>query len=186
VVGGVRRTGGARRPPPPPTRPPAPPPTSFAMLSVGCVRARFSKHICILILLDACASAIGFYLFGYAFAYGDRATSNAFIGSQFFGMSNLPSGGAAGAPQYYQWFFQWSFAATACTIVSGAIAEVRGGGAVEKTGPHKPRTNPGPDPHPHPRSAPGSRPTSSTRSSWPPGSTPSSCTRCGRPPGGPT
>ena len=34
----------------------------FAMLSVGCVRARFSKHICILILLDACASAIGFFL----------------------------------------------------------------------------------------------------------------------------
>lgn len=93
------------------------------MLSVGCVRARFSKHICILILLDACASAIGFYLFGYAFAFGDRENANSFIGSQFFGMSGLPSGAAAGAPQYYQWFFQWSFAATACTIVSGAIAE---------------------------------------------------------------
>ena len=38
-------------------------------------------------------------------------------------MSQLPEGGAAGAPQYYQWIFQWSFAATACTIVSGAIAE---------------------------------------------------------------
>ena len=61
--------------------------------------------------------------FGYAFAYGDRATPNSFIGSQFFGMSQLPEGGAAGAPQYYQWIFQWSFAATACTIVSGAIAE---------------------------------------------------------------
>lgn len=95
----------------------------FAMLSVGCVRARFSKHICILILLDACASAIGFFLFGYAFAFGDREKANSFIGSQFFGMSKLPESGAAGVPQYYQWIFQWSFAATACTIVSGAIAE---------------------------------------------------------------
>ena len=95
----------------------------FAMLSVGCVRARFSKHICILILLDACASAIGFYLFGYAFAYGDGAAPNSFIGKQFFAMSSLPASGPAFAPQYYQWLFQWSFAATACTIVSGAIAE---------------------------------------------------------------
>ena len=58
----------------------------FAMLSVGCVRARFSKHICILILLDACASAIGFYLFGYAFAYGDGAAPNSFIGKHIFAM----------------------------------------------------------------------------------------------------
>jgi len=95
----------------------------FAMLSVGCVRARFSKHICILILLDACASAIGFYLFGYAFAYGDTESANSFIGKSFFAMSGLPGGAAALNPQYYQWLFQWSFAATACTIVSGAIAE---------------------------------------------------------------
>ena len=38
-------------------------------------------------------------------------------------MSQLPEGGAARAPQYYQWIFQWAFATTACTIVSGAIAE---------------------------------------------------------------
>jgi Amt family ammonium transporter len=96
----------------------------FAMLSVGCVRARFAKHIAILILVDACASAVGFYLFGYAFAWGDHANNadgstsqNQFIGSQYFALSGLPH------TQYYLWVFQWSFAATACTIVSGAIAE---------------------------------------------------------------
>nr|ASG81411.1 ammonium transporter [Botryococcus braunii] len=96
----------------------------FAMLSVGSVRARFSKNICILILVDACASAIGFYFLGYAFAFGDDPESpNKFIGTKFFVMSGLPALDAAAMPQYYQWLFQWSFAATACTIVSGAIAE---------------------------------------------------------------
>jgi Amt family ammonium transporter len=96
----------------------------FAMLSIGCVRARFAKHIAILILVDACASGVGFYLFGYAFAWGDHANNadgstsqNRFIGSQYFALSGLPHN------QYYLWVFQWSFAATACTIVSGAIAE---------------------------------------------------------------
>lgn len=96
----------------------------FAMLSIGCVRAKFAKHIAILILVDATASALGFYLFGFAFAYGDDASSdglnpagNAFIGKNFFAMDNM-------APTaYYNWVFQWTFAATACTIVSGAIAE---------------------------------------------------------------
>ena len=45
----------------------------FAMLSVGCVRARFSKHICILILLDACASAIGFFLVREALFFLSRS-----------------------------------------------------------------------------------------------------------------
>ena len=39
--------------------------TSCALqISIGCVRQKFAKHIAILILLDACASALGFYLFG--------------------------------------------------------------------------------------------------------------------------
>lgn len=38
----------------------------FAMLSIGCVRAKFAKHISMLILVDACASGIAWYLFGCA------------------------------------------------------------------------------------------------------------------------
>lgn len=77
-------------------------------LSIGCVRAKFAKHIAILILVDATASALGFYLFGYAFAFGDEATSdsypagNGFIGKMFFAMSGM-------APtNYYTWVFQWT------------------------------------------------------------------------------
>lgn len=38
----------------------------FAMISVGCVRARFAKHIAMLILVDACTSGIAWYFFGCA------------------------------------------------------------------------------------------------------------------------
>ena len=36
----------------------------FAMISVGCVRAKFAKHIAMLILVDACTSGIAWYFFG--------------------------------------------------------------------------------------------------------------------------
>ena len=59
--------------------------------------------------MDATASALGFYLFGFAFAYGDDASAdglnpagNAFIGKNFFAMDNM-------APTaYYNWVFQWT------------------------------------------------------------------------------
>ena len=78
-------------------------------LSVGCVRAKFAKHIAILILVDATASALGFYLFGFAFAYGDESSAdglnpagNPFIGKMFFAMDKM-------APTaYYNWVFQWT------------------------------------------------------------------------------
>lgn len=82
-------------------------------LSIGCVRARFAKHIAILILVDACASAMGYYLFGYAFAFGDNVgadgwtTQNRFIGSRYFALSGLAHS------SYYLWVFQWSVSLSA-------------------------------------------------------------------------
>ena len=72
------------------------------------MRARFAKHIAILILVDACASALGYFLFGYAFAFGDNLNEdgvdiqNPFIGSIYFGLHSLPH------TSYFLWLFQWS------------------------------------------------------------------------------
>lgn len=83
----------------------------FAMLTAGSVRSKNTKNVLLKNLLDACVGAVSYYLFGYAFAYG---SDGAFIGGRQFAVSrgNLT-----------QWFFQWAFAATSTTIVSGSVAE---------------------------------------------------------------
>jgi len=70
-------------------------------------------------------SALGWYLVGYAFAYGNG--DNHFIGTTFFGMHNVNKGlsddadGVSGT--FSQWFFSYTFCGTATTIASGCMAE---------------------------------------------------------------
>eukprot|EP00887_Chlorella_sp_A99_P007406 scaffold2.g7406.t1 len=99
----------------------------FAMLSAGSVRAKNAKNIILLNLLDACFGCLAWYLLGWAFAYGDPqldqatgtypARGNPFIGNRYFVQAGLDR------MSYVQWFFQFTFAATSATIVSGAVAE---------------------------------------------------------------
>eukprot|EP00937_MAST-01D_sp_MAST-1D-sp2_P005390 g5390.t1 len=90
----------------------------FAMVESGTVREHNVKSILFKNLLDPCLSAIFFWAFGFAFAYGKADDSNAFIGNKLFFLTNFESG-----YHYTDWFFQYAFAATAATIVSGAVAE---------------------------------------------------------------
>jgi len=86
----------------------------FAMLCAGSVRAKNAKNIILLNILDACLGSVVFYAVGYAFAFGQ---GNSFIGHSYFFLNELPR------TSYFSWFFQFTFAATGATIVSGAVAE---------------------------------------------------------------
>ncbi|CAK9111283.1 Ammonium transporter 1 member 1 (AtAMT1 [Durusdinium trenchii] len=88
----------------------------FAMLSAGAVRVKSTNNILMCIVLDACVCAIAFWLLGYGFAYGEDAGS--FIGTSYFALKGIGEDFA-----YNEFFFQYAFAATAATIVSGAVAE---------------------------------------------------------------
>lgn len=88
----------------------------FAMLEVGTVRARSVENILFKNLADACLGAIIWWSIGWGLAYGVSSSgSNEFSGTTDFT--------AESSKDYRMFFFQWCFAATAATIVSGAVAE---------------------------------------------------------------
>lgn len=90
----------------------------FAMLTAGSVRTKNTKNVLLKNVLDACVGAMAYYLFGWAFAYGPE--SNGFIS---WGNFALSSHDGEVFSLYHSFFFQWAFAATAATIVSGSVAE---------------------------------------------------------------
>lgn len=87
----------------------------FCMLSAGSVRGKNAKNIILKNLLDTCFGALGWYFLGYGLAFGrDKGD---FLGGNNFALKDLPTA------EYHNWLFQFAFAATATTIVSGAVAE---------------------------------------------------------------
>jgi Amt family ammonium transporter len=92
----------------------------FALLETGLTRAKNATNITMKNVMDFCFGAIVYWAIGWGFMYGDDI--GGFIGtSQFF---NGPMALDLEAGVFYKsWFFQVVFAATAATIVSGAMAE---------------------------------------------------------------
>ncbi|MDC7125997.1 MAG: ammonium transporter [Spirochaetales bacterium] len=87
----------------------------FAMVEVGLTRAKNAGNIIMKNLMDFSVGAVAYFALGWAFMYG--ATAGGFIGTdQFFLIG-------ADSSLLRDWFFQVVFAATAATIVSGAMAE---------------------------------------------------------------
>ncbi|KAJ8023646.1 Ammonium transporter 1 member 2 [Holothuria leucospilota] len=87
----------------------------FAFLEAGSVRAKNTTNILLKNLLDVCLGAVAYWGVGYAFAFGNPG--NAFIGHNYFFFGNIPD------DLLSHFFFHFVFAATAATIVSGAMAE---------------------------------------------------------------
>ncbi|MBE7495090.1 MAG: ammonium transporter [Verrucomicrobiaceae bacterium] len=89
----------------------------FAMVELGFARAKNSINIVMKNFLDFCISALVFMFLGFGLMFGTSA--GGWIGTDGFWLSDH-----AGDDRLWPfWFFQVVFAGTACTIVSGAMAE---------------------------------------------------------------
>ena len=93
----------------------------FSLVEAGSVRLKSNSNILIKNLFDACIGAVGWYLLGYGFAYGNE-DANGFIGDENFAQNDLDGQDEEDA-YYLAWVFQFTFCATAATIVSGSLAE---------------------------------------------------------------
>ncbi|KAF4676094.1 hypothetical protein FOL47_006702 [Perkinsus chesapeaki] len=121
----------------------------FAMLEAGSVRVFNVQAILMKNLLDVCISPLVWWLMGWGIALGyttDPTTGDLTSGSQFAGGSGFAGTGLTeycvefdsttgdcidesptpiGMPKFHpdEFFFFWTFSATASTIVSGGVAE---------------------------------------------------------------
>jgi len=89
----------------------------FALLESAFTRKMNEGSIMFKNILDVVASAIAFYYVGYGLAFGDAPEG---VEESWYGVS---TGFEDGAMNEAFWFFQFSFAGTATTINSGALAE---------------------------------------------------------------
>lgn len=97
----------------------------FAMIEAGSMGVTSVVSVLFKNMGDCLIGALAWFTFGWAWAYGtiegespDSPTTSTqwFIGSSGYFMQNL------NPCQYPMWFYQWTFAATTATIVSGAVA----------------------------------------------------------------
>ena len=87
----------------------------FALLESGSTRAKNSINVMMKNFIDVCMASLVFWAVGYGLMFGQSSTG-------WFGESNFMMNDAS-HQDYTVLLFQSMFAATAATIVSGAIAE---------------------------------------------------------------
>ncbi|MEZ5402407.1 MAG: ammonium transporter [Bryobacteraceae bacterium] len=91
----------------------------FAMVETGFTRAKSAGNIMMKNLMDFSLGGIAYWAVGFGLMFG---VSNGITGGSDFFM-NFDNSTPDGQWGYTFWFFQVVFAATAATIVSGAMAE---------------------------------------------------------------
>jgi Amt family ammonium transporter len=99
----------------------------FGLLEAGFVRVKNTTNILMKNVMDASLGILAYWAIGFGLAYG---TAGSFVGFDKFFVTGASTGDAGAAfgvlgevPLFATFFFQWAFAATAATIVSGAMAE---------------------------------------------------------------
>jgi Amt family ammonium transporter len=91
----------------------------FMMLEGGFARTREVSNIMIECIIDTAICGITFYAFGFAFMFGP---GNGWIGYHYFFLQGAPhTYGTTGVAFLAVFIFQFAFADTASTIVSGAM-----------------------------------------------------------------
>lgn len=102
----------------------------FVMLEAGFARKRETVNVLMECIFDTCLCGLLFYAVGYAFMFGN---GNGFIGwgglgadgktiTNWFFLQNTPATYlTTGIPLLAHWIFQYAFADTCSTIVSGAM-----------------------------------------------------------------
>ena len=90
----------------------------FAMVEAGFTRAKNAINIMMKNLMDFSMGSLAFWAIGFGLMFG---TSKGWIGTSGFFLSDFTVGGDPWVLAF--WMFQVVFAATAATIVSGAMAE---------------------------------------------------------------
>ena len=91
----------------------------FAMVETGLTRAKNAINIMMKNLMDFSMGSIAYWAIGFGLMFG--ATTSGWFGTSGFFLSDFTSEGDPWVLAF--WMFQVVFAATAATIVSGAMAE---------------------------------------------------------------
>jgi Amt family ammonium transporter len=91
----------------------------FAMVEAGFTRAKNAGNIMMKNMMDFAAGSLAYWAVGFGIMFG---AGTAFLGTSGFFLSAGNPLTSGGLWQYAFWMFQVVFAATAATIVSGAMA----------------------------------------------------------------
>ena len=97
----------------------------FALLGAGLIRAKNTVNYMTKSFMDFCMATLSYWAFGFALMFGGSALASGLDeGNPFIGLSGFfLSTQAYDVSTATLWFFQMVFAATAATIVAGAVAE---------------------------------------------------------------
>ena len=93
----------------------------FAMLETGFTRAKNAANIVMKNLMDFSTGTLAFWAVGFGIMFG--AGGGPLLGSDSFFLFGAETASSGGISTFTFWIFQVVFAATAATIVSGAVAE---------------------------------------------------------------